>query len=231
MKQKPICIIPARGDSKRIKNKNIKFFFGKPLIGHAIKLAKKTKIFSRVIVSTDSSKIAKVAKKFGAEVPFLRDQKLSNDKVNVPEVLFDCIKRISTEKISEHFCIYPTSPLLRKKDIIEAYKKFKRKKADGLVAVSDYDFPPVRAFKVINGERIKYKWPKFSSKRSQDLERLLHDTGTFYIFKTRFFLKTKTIFGNNTCYYFMDRLNSIDIDNPEDFEIAKIFYKHRKLKK
>ena len=91
---KPICIIPARKGSKRIKNKNIKLFAGKPLISYVIQIAKKSKLFSRLIVSTDSKKISNIAKINGAEVPFIRDKKLSNDYTPSIKVLLDCIEKI-----------------------------------------------------------------------------------------------------------------------------------------
>ena len=91
-----ICIIPARSGSKRIKNKNIKRFGGKPIISYAIRLAITSGLFKRIVVSTDSNRIAKIAKKYGAEVPFLRSKKLADDFTTLPEVLIDCIKKISS---------------------------------------------------------------------------------------------------------------------------------------
>ena len=110
-----ICIIPARSGSKRIKNKNIKLFNGKPIISYAIRLAKSCSLFKRIIVSTDSYNISKIAKKYGAEVPFLRSKKLANDFATTSEVVVDCIKRISSQTTKYHFCLYPTTTLLFKK--------------------------------------------------------------------------------------------------------------------
>ena len=86
-----ICIIPARSGSKRLKNKNIKKFNGKPIISYAIKIAKSSGLFSKIVVSTDSKKISNIAKKYGAQVPFLRSRRLSNDFASTSEVLIDCI--------------------------------------------------------------------------------------------------------------------------------------------
>ena len=101
-----ICIIPARKNSKRIKNKNIINFYGKPIIYYAIKIAKKSKLFSRIVVSTDCVKIAKIARKYGAEVPFIRSKKISDDYTNTLEVVVDSIKKISSENEKYHCCIY-----------------------------------------------------------------------------------------------------------------------------
>ena len=110
-----ICLIPARSGSKRLKNKNIKFFFGKPLIAYAIIAAKKSNLFERIIVSTDSNKIAQIAKQYGAEVPFLRPKKLANDKaidINVAQHFIDYCKR-KKQKISILCYLYSTNPLLK----------------------------------------------------------------------------------------------------------------------
>ena len=123
-----IAIIPARSKSKRIKNKNIKLFFGKPIIFYSIDLALKSKIFDKVIVSTDSKKIKKIAEKYGAEVPFIRPKNLSNDFVGTPTVVKHAVnwckkKGLSIKNIC---CIYPTTPLLEKKYLIEGLKKIRR---------------------------------------------------------------------------------------------------------
>ena len=125
---KNICIILARKNSKRIKNKNIKSFCGKPLIYYSINLAKKSKLFERIIVSTDSLKIKKIAEKYSAEVPFLRNKKLSNDYASTKEVLNDVVDKISARHEYNIFCIYCTAPLLIEKDLINALKIFKNSK-------------------------------------------------------------------------------------------------------
>jgi len=177
-----ICIIPARSGSKRIKNKNIQKIDNVPLIGITIKIAKKSGLFKRIIVSTDCPKIASIAKKYGAEVPFLRDKKLSNDYASTFSVLKDVIKKLKI--IDEYFfCIYPTAIMLKKKYLVEAYLKIKKKNFDGLIAVKKFDSNPHRGFKVKKNKLININ-TKFYRARSQDLPKLYHDTGTFYIFKT-----------------------------------------------
>ena len=95
--QRPICVIPARSGSKRIKNKNIINFYGKPLIYYSIIAAIKSKIFSRIIVSTNSLKIKKISEKYGAEVPFIRSRDISDDKTSTYDVLKNAIKKIKSE--------------------------------------------------------------------------------------------------------------------------------------
>lgn len=121
-----IAIIPARAGSKRIKNKNIKLFNGKPIIYYAIKKAINSKIFKKVIVSTDSYKIKKISEKYGADVPFLRPDSLSDDFAGTIDVIKHAIKKISNknDKNLNICCIYPATPLLKKNDLINSYKIF-----------------------------------------------------------------------------------------------------------
>ncbi|MDB2680802.1 pseudaminic acid cytidylyltransferase, partial [Candidatus Pelagibacter bacterium] len=187
-----ICIIPARSGSKRIKNKNIKKIQGEPIIAKVIQIAKKSGLFKRVIVSTDSLKIAEISRKFGAEVPFLRSKKLSDDFTPTYKVLADCIKKIKSQNEEYHFCIYPTSILINKQDLTKAFSKIKRQNANFICPVSKFENNPLRSLK-INKKFINFTWPKFQTSRSQDLQELYYDTGSFYIYKTSSLLKiTKT---------------------------------------
>ncbi len=220
-----ICIIPARSGSKRIKNKNIKLFNGKPIISYAIRLAKSCGLFKRIIVSTDSYNISKIAKKYGAEVPFLRSKKLANDFATTSEVVLDCIKRISSQTTKYHFCLYPTTTLLFKKDLINSFKKMKQNDFDLLIPVLDYNISPYRALKFVGKNRIEYRSKKFSLSRCQDLPRLCHDSGSFYIYKTKNLLKFKNNLPKKTTYYFLDSWRAINIDTESDFKFAEFMFK------
>ena len=236
---KPICIIPARKGSKRIKNKNIKLFAGKPLISYVIKIAKKSKLFSRIIVSTDSRKIANIAKKYGAEAPFIRNKKLSNDYAPSIEVLLDCIRKINSINIKYHFFIYPGAPLISSKDLIKAFKVIKEKKVDHLLAMTNYNVSPFGACKIKKNGIVTFCWPKkvkdeIKRRAFKKLPNLVHDTGTFYIYRTKALLTAKKrglakssyfISQKKTCYYLLHKLKSVDINTIEDFEFAESLYK------
>jgi len=228
MIKKIICVIPARGGSKRIKNKNIKSFLGKPMISYPIKAALKSKLFKKIIVSTDKIKIKKIAEKFGAKVPFLRDKKISDYKTGLVTVLLNAIRELKI-KDDYVFLVNATSPLLRAKDLVLAFKRIISKKADGLVAVSSFDYNPLRAF-CYNKKKIflKFKWPKFRKRNSQDLQFLFHDTGTFYIYKVKSLLKYKNLCPKKTIPYFLKRYDSIDIDDSEDLKFAEFLFKFKK---
>lgn len=224
-----ICIIPARSKSKRIKNKNIKLFNNKPIISYAIELAKKTKIFKRIIVSTDSKKIAKIAIKYGAEVPFIRKKKLSNDFTGTSEVLIDTIKNISSYKTKYHFCLYPTTALVTKHDLIKSFKKIKNQNSDTLIAVTEYNQSPLRALRVYK-KKINFIFKKYKKYRTQDTPTIYRDSGTFYIYKTDDFIKKKGQLTSKSTFYHLDRYKGIDIDNSLDFQFAEFLYK-KNLKK
>ena len=223
--KKPICIIAARSGSKRIKNKNIINFFGKPLISYPIKVARESNLFDKIIVTTDSVKIAKIAKKYGAEVPFLRKKKLSDDKTGLREVIKDTIKNIKSQNRKYHFYIYATAALLKKKNLIDAFKKIQRINYDFLISIKKFESNPLRAFKIKNNN-LKFKWNKFAKKNTQNLEELYNDSGSFFIFKTESVFK-KNILPSKTTFYQQSINEALDIDYPEDLEMLKYIYKNK----
>ena len=225
-----ICIIPARKNSKRIKNKNIINFFGKPIIYYAIKTAKKSNLFSKVIVSTDCKKIASIAKKYGAEVPFIRSKKISDDYTNTLDVVLDTIKKISSENEKYHCCIYPTAVLIESNDLRKSYNKIKRLNADYLIAVTNFEYPPQRSLIKKGKNWINFSNRKFKNYRSQDLQTLYRDTGSFYFYKTSILLKKKDNLVKKTTYFFKDHSKIMDINYGSDFKLAKLKYKLLKNK-
>lgn len=217
---RPICIIPARGGSKRIKNKNIVNFFGKPLIYYSIKSAIESKIFSRIIVSTDSPKIKKISEKYGAEVPFVREKRLSDDLTSTKDVLVDAIFKTKSQNVKFHCLLYPTAPLVKSKDLINAYNKTKKEKADGLITVCKYLNHPLRSL-LIQKKFLKFKWKKNIKKNTQNLPEFYFDCGNFYFFKTEKIIKSRTFYPKKMIPYFLKKYDAVDIDNYEDLELAK----------
>ena len=220
-----ICIIPARSGSKRIKNKNIVKINGLPIIAKTIKIARQSKLFTRIIVSTDSLKIAKIAKKYGAEVPFLRSKKLSDDYTPIIKVMIDTIDKIKSFKEKFHFCIYPTSILINQKDLKSAFLKIKKTKADFICPIAKFESNPLRSFYIKN-EYINYNWPKNQIKRSQDLKNLYYDTGSFFIYRTGQLLKmnSKKILPKKSTYIILKK-KLIDVNYPEDLVLLKKYVK------
>jgi pseudaminic acid cytidylyltransferase len=214
------CIIPARSGSKRIKNKNILKFYGVPLIGRTIETAKKTKIFEKIIVSSDSRKIIGISKKYGAKSYGLREKKYSGDKITINQSLLREILKYNLKDIDIFCCIYPATPLLDQSMLINAYKKFIKGNYDSLISVTKYDYPIFRALKVVK-KNVNFFWKKFEKKMTQDLEETVHDCGYFYFFKTKNFIKNKKIITKNTGFYEIPRNLAIDIDTKIDLKIAK----------
>ena len=179
---KCVAIIPARGGSKRIPKKNIKNFHGKPLIAYSIEVALKSKLFDKVVVSTDDEEIAKIAKEFGAEVPFLRPKELSDDFTGTGAVINHAINFLKEqgENIDFVCTIYATAPLLQEKYLIKAYEKIKDSNAKNAFSCTSMPFPIQRTFKITSNERCKMFWPENFLKRSQDLEEAFQDAGQFY---------------------------------------------------
>ncbi len=221
-----IAIIPARSQSKRIKNKNIKKFMGKPIIAWSIETAKKSKIFDEIIVSTDSKKISSIAIKYGAKVPFLRSSKLSNDKSNLIEVMSDVAKFYSRKKIKvDYIClIYATSPLLTVKNLINGYKKIKKnKKLDYVLSASKINGSYFRSFRVLNG-RIYPLFKKNVLKKSQVMTDLYYESAQFIFGRAKSWIMNKHPYLSKTSIIEIDNHKSQDIDNMNDWKITeKIF--------
>ena len=167
-----ICIIPARSGSKRIKDKNIINFYNKPLISYSIKKAISSKLFNKVIVSTDSKKIKRISEKFGAKVPFIRSKKLSNNKTGTMEVLIDAIKK--TNSVNEKFCclFYPTSPLIKAIDLNKAFNILKSKKnADGIFTIAEYNSHPMRSL-ILKNNFVNFKFSSYRKKKSNYIKKI-----------------------------------------------------------
>ncbi len=221
-----IAIIPARSQSKRIKNKNIKKFMGKPIIAWSIEAAKKSKIFDEVIVSTDSKKISNIAIKYGAKIPFLRSSKLSNDKSNLVEVMSDVAKFYLKKRVKiNYMClIYATSPLIMVNNLREGYKKIKKnKKLDYVLSASKINGSYFRSFRVIN-KKIYPLFKKNVFKRSQDITDLYYESAQFIFGKAKSWMLSKHPYLSKTSIIEIDNYRSQDIDNISDWKTAeKIF--------
>lgn len=223
-KQNNLAIIPARGGSKRIPHKNIKLFFGKPIIQYSIEAALKSGCFSEVMVSTDNPQIARIAKKAGASVPFLRSDNSSGDESPVKEVAVEVLKEYAKtgQKFDNFCCIFATAPFITVKDIKKAMTILtKSNDINSVFTVVKYGHPIQRSF-VIKKGWLKMQWRKFINTRSQDLEPVYHDAGQFYCLKTKNFLKEKQFFAQKSQALILPETRVQDIDTLEDWQIAEI---------
>ena len=223
-----LAIIPARGGSKRIPKKNIKFFCGKPIIYYSIKAALTSNCFDKVIVSTDDKTTAKIALNYGAEVPFKRPKKLSNDKATTSEVINHSINFYKNKGINFNYvcCIYPTAPFLSKSNLIKGYNLIKQKKYDFVLTVTEYSHPIQRSFKILKKGGLKIQNPKLMSKPTNNFEKIYHDAGKFYFGKCKSFLKKKLFFGKNSYPIILNKSVAQDINDIEDWKIAESIFKN-----
>ncbi|KLE04297.1 pseudaminic acid cytidylyltransferase [Aliarcobacter butzleri] len=222
---KCVAIIPARGGSKRIPKKNIKNFHGKPLIAYSIEVALKSKLFDKVVVSTDDEEIAKIAKEFGAEVPFLRPKELSDDFTGTGAVVTQALEYLKEQdEVHDFVCtIYATAPFLDEKYLIEGFEKLKNSNARNAFSCTSMPFPIQRTFKITSNERCEMFWPENFMKRSQDLEEAFQDAGQFYW--TNLNIKSDEItFGKDSIPIILPRYLVQDIDTLEDWQRAEFMY-------
>jgi pseudaminic acid cytidylyltransferase len=222
-----VAIIPARGGSKRIPNKNIKFFCGEPIIAYSIKIARESRLFQRIIVSTDSEKIAKVARQYGAEVPFIRPAKLADDFSTSDDALVHALKFLYTRKQLPKLCccIYATAPFLQVRYLKKGLDLIRKNPESASFSVARVPFPMRRALRLFSDKRVKLFWPEHEQSRSQDLEEAFYDAGQFYWVHTKSFLRNKTTFPKISYPVIIPRYLAHDLDIPEDWESAEVIYK------
>lgn len=228
MNNKAVAIIPARIGSKRIPKKNIKDFFGKPLIAYSIETAIKSNLFDEVIVSTDSDEIAEVSKSYGAKVPFLRPDDLSDDHTTAFDVMDYMIKYFEkSNKNYKYVCmIYPTSPLLQIQYLVKGYKELKNSDAINAFSSTMMPFPVQRTFKITKNNRCEMFMPEHYTTRSQDLDEYYQDAGQFYWRHIEREKKSKTtmVFSEISIPIILPRYLVQDIDVLEDWKQAEIMY-------
>lgn len=222
---KKIAIITARGGSKRIPRKNIKEFCGKPILAYSIEAALKSNVFDTVMVSTDDEEIAEIGRKYGAEVPFYRSEKTSNDFATTNDVLLEVLEEYEKrgEKFEMGCCIYPTAPFVTAQKIQKGVEMLENSEADTLIPVCQFSYPPQRAMVEENG-RLRFVYPEYLDSRSQDLVPHYHDVGQFYIFKTEAYKQNKKLMIGNILPMVISELEVQDIDNQVDWELAELKY-------
>lgn len=225
MKTNCVAIIPARGGSKRIPKKNIKNFFGKPLIAYSIENALQSNLFDKVIVSTDDKKIAKIAISYGAEVPFIRPLELSDDFTGTQDVINHTLDYLDqNEQKYNYICtLYATAPLLQIEYLKEAYTKIVNSTAKYCFSATSMPFPIQRTFKLNKNGRCEMFTPEYYTTRSQDLDEAYQDAGQFY-WENRGVKSNEIMFGKDSIPILLPRHLVQDIDTMEDWERVEIMY-------
>jgi CMP-N,N'-diacetyllegionaminic acid synthase len=230
---KNLAIIPARSGSKGLKDKNIKLLNGKPLFAYTIEAANASGLFDEIMVSTDSEKYAEIAKHWGANVPFLRTEELSNDTASSWDVVKDVIERYkeSGREFDTVALLQPTSPLRKSADIIEGYKVIEEKSANFVVAVCEMDHSPLWGNTLPeDNSMVNFIKPEVVRMPRQSIPAYYRINGALYIVKLEYLMDSTDIYSEKSYATVMDKKDSIDIDDEIDFTIAEVLMSERKKK-
>jgi CMP-N-acetylneuraminic acid synthetase len=212
-----IAIITARGGSKGLHRKNVLDLGGKPLIAWTIEAALKSKIFDKVVVTTDDKEIKEVSLKFGAEI-VNRPSELATDTASSLDVIEHTLSIYKKESFTHFVLLQPTSPLRNFEHIQDAWRVYIEKNANSLVSVVEVEHSPFKMLIEKEGEiKPLTKWGDLTKPRQQ-LPVAYMPNGAIYISKIENFLKTKNLFCSPLDIFKMDKTSSIDIDNRDDFD-------------
>jgi N-acylneuraminate cytidylyltransferase len=221
-----LAIIPARGGSKRIPRKNIKDFLGKPIIAYSIEAAIKSELFDEIMVSTDDSEIAEVALKYGANVPFFRSSKNSDDFSSTMDVINEVLREYNQKlnmKFEHACCIYPTAPLIKVEHLKDGFNKLISNDFTSVFTAVEFNYPIWRGLCMNEDGISNMIWPKYLNTRSQDLPKSYHDAGQWYWFKPSEL--TESFFLGKPSLFKLQEMEVQDIDTLSDWEIAELKYK------
>ena len=225
---KPLCIIPARGGSKRFPRKNIALLAGKPLLGWAIESAKESEVFDMIMVSSEDEEILSIGSEFGADLTVKRPAHLADDKTQLKTVCKYHLENFTAEgKIYKEFALLlTTNPLKSAFDIRRAYEIFAQSDANYLMSLVQYNHPPQRAVMINQG----YVQPYFgieNMKQAQRLQPLYHHDGSFIYARTESFLHEGEFYGSEVLPYIIPGERSVDIDSPLDLKWAEFLLNNR----
>ena len=226
-----ICIIPARGGSRRIKNKNFKKFNGIPIIVQTLKNLKKTNFFDKIIVSTDHKKIKDLSKKNGADLIIHREKYLLKDNIGTKEIVSNTIRKINLNIKDDLYiyCLYPTSVFVKKKHLYNALNLVKKKGCDTVFSAMRYSHPIQRSFQYSNN-KLKFNYFHNMKQQTQKFNLNYHDAGQFYLAKINQWLNNQGILTKRSKFIEFFSYECTDIDKIEDWKLSEIIFKKNKNK-
>lgn len=221
-----VAVIPARGGSKRIPRKNIRPFAGKPIIAYSIAAAQKSRLFDRIVVSTDDAEIAAVARDYGAETPFVRPSELSDEYAGTIAVTGHALAWLAESGCNADIacCIYATAPFLMIEDLLRGYDDLTRSGMIYAFSVTSFEFPIQRAIRITAAGVVAPYDPQWMEWRSQDLEEAYHDAGQFYWGRAEAFRNRVSLYAGQAKAVIIPRYRVQDIDTPEDWQQAELMY-------
>ena len=221
-----VAVIPARGGSKRIPHKNIKEFCGKPIIAWSIEVAKQSKLFDHILVSTDDKEIAEVAKSYGAEVPFMRPVELSNDHAGTTEVMAHAVSWMREQgwQVNTICCIYATSVFLTVDDLEKGFDVLNTGGWQYTFSATDFEYPIFRSIKKRFDGGVEMFFPEHFESRSQDLPIAYHDAAQFYWGKPDAWINNLKMFTHHSFPVIIPRWRVQDIDTEDDWKRAELMF-------
>jgi len=224
---KILGIIPARGGSKRIRNKNTKSFLGKPIIHYTIEAMLKSNLFDELIVSTNDEGIVDCVKNTGVSIPFKRTEKTADDFSPLSNVVFEVLNKYNESGISFDLCCVAlaTAPFLTSNNIQTGFNILKDDHVNSVCTITEFDYPIQRAIHLNPNHQLEWTYPKFIKSRSQDLLKSYHDAGQFYFFKIEPFKKYRRFIMEFTSPIILSSIEVHDIDTEEDWTAAEIKFK------
>jgi len=216
-----VCIIPARGGSKRIPRKNIREFCGKPMISWSIEAARESGCFTRIVISTDDAEISEVARAHGAEVPFDRPSELADDQAATVPVIAHAVEELGLSAETPVCCLYATAPFVSVNDLRETLGLLQSSPDSFILPIATFAFPIQRALRRDSSGYIQMMNPEMALSRSQDLEEAWHDAGQFYWGLAGLWRPDRSIFHPAAIGYPIPRSRVQDIDTLEDWDCAE----------
>lgn len=222
-----ICLIPARGGSKRIPRKNVRIFAGQPMIVHSIHAAQAAGIFDQILCSTDDEEVADMAREAGAEVPFRRPAEWATDFATTDQVLQHALRWLAEQGKPARYacCLYATAPFVRGSDLARGLSLLRESGAITAFSVTTFPYPIFRALRVNDRGRLEMYWPEHRLTRSQDLPEAWHDAGQFYWVDVSRYLAEGQLFSVDAVPVPLPRQRVQDIDTLEDWARAELMYK------
>jgi N-acylneuraminate cytidylyltransferase len=222
-----LAVIPARGGSKRLPGKNIRPFHGKPALAWTIEAALQSRLFQKVVVSTDDPQVATLARQHGAEVPFLRAAELADDHTPVSRVTLDALQRLDPAacRYSAVAQLMPNCPLRTASDIQDSFRQFTETGTVAQISVTSYAWlNPWWALTRDTNQRLTPLFADRLTQRSQDLPALLCPTGAIWWIQPEILRREKTFHVANRTGWAIPWRHAVDIDTIEDWEMAELFY-------
>ena len=223
------AIIPARGGSQRIKKKNIKTFYSKPILYWTIKALKQSKLFSKIVLTTDDNQIKKIGEQLGVDYVISRPANLADNYTSTKLVIEHAIKVLKTKfKIKYVCCAYPCNPFLNFLDLKKSFTILKKNKKEFVFPITEYPHPIQRAFKLAKKNKLIFFKKKHESTRTQDLVKSYHDAGQFYLGTVTNWLSKKKLHSNGIGLP-IPKWRVVDIDNLQDWKRAELLFKVLKV--